>query len=34
MRHHFQDHDAAYGVSATIWDHVFRTAPQRRSARS
>lgn len=30
MRHHFQDHDAGYGVSAPFWDHVFGTAPQRR----
>src|SRR3954447_12297215 len=31
MRHHFQDHDTAYGVSSPIWDHVFRTAPKRRT---
>ena len=30
MRHHFQDHDAGYGVSAPYWDHVFGTAPKRR----
>jgi dihydroceramide fatty acyl 2-hydroxylase len=30
MRHHFQDHDAGYGVSAPFWDHVFGTAPGRR----
>jgi sterol desaturase/sphingolipid hydroxylase (fatty acid hydroxylase superfamily) len=30
MRHHFQDHDTAYGVSSPLWDHVFRTAPKRR----
>lgn len=30
MRHHFQDHDAGYGVSAPFWDHVFGTAPERR----
>jgi dihydroceramide fatty acyl 2-hydroxylase len=29
MRHHFQDHDASYGVSAPFWDHVFGTAPER-----
>lgn len=29
MRHHFQDHDAGYGVSAPYWDHVFGTAPAR-----
>jgi dihydroceramide fatty acyl 2-hydroxylase len=27
MRHHFQDHERGYGVSAPFWDHVFRTAP-------
>ena len=32
MRHHFQDHDAGYGVSAPFWDHVFGTAPERRRA--
>jgi len=30
MRHHFQDHEAGYGVSAPYWDHVFGTAPKRR----
>ncbi len=25
MRHHFQDHDRGYGVSAPWWDHVFGT---------
>jgi sterol desaturase/sphingolipid hydroxylase (fatty acid hydroxylase superfamily) len=30
MRHHFQDHDRGYGVSAPWWDHVFGTAPRRR----
>jgi sterol desaturase/sphingolipid hydroxylase (fatty acid hydroxylase superfamily) len=30
MRHHFQDHDTGYGVSAPFWDHVFGTAPSRR----
>jgi dihydroceramide fatty acyl 2-hydroxylase len=33
MRHHFQDDDTAFGVSAPWWDHVFGTAPSRRSAR-
>jgi sterol desaturase/sphingolipid hydroxylase (fatty acid hydroxylase superfamily) len=33
MRHHFQDHDAGYGVSAPYWDVVFGTPP-RRKARS
>ena len=30
MRHHFQDHDTGYGVSAPFWDHVFGTAPKKR----
>lgn len=30
MRHHFQDHETAYGVSAPWWDRVFGTAPERR----
>jgi sterol desaturase/sphingolipid hydroxylase (fatty acid hydroxylase superfamily) len=30
MRHHFQDHDTGYGVSAPFWDHVFGTAPGKR----
>jgi sterol desaturase/sphingolipid hydroxylase (fatty acid hydroxylase superfamily) len=30
MRHHFQDHDRGYGVSAPFWDHVFGTAPKNR----
>jgi sterol desaturase/sphingolipid hydroxylase (fatty acid hydroxylase superfamily) len=30
MRHHFQDGDRGYGVSAPWWDLVFGTAPQRR----
>ncbi len=29
MRHHFQDHERGFGVSAPYWDHVFGTAPQR-----
>jgi sterol desaturase/sphingolipid hydroxylase (fatty acid hydroxylase superfamily) len=28
MRHHFQNHERGYGVSAPFWDHVFRTAPK------
>lgn len=32
MRHHFQDHDRGYGVSAPFWDYVFRTFPRRRNA--
>jgi len=31
MRHHFQDGDSGYGVSAPFWDYVFGTAPKRRS---
>ncbi len=31
MRHHFQDHDRGYGVSAPFWDHVFGTAPKKPS---
>jgi dihydroceramide fatty acyl 2-hydroxylase len=30
MRHHFQDHESGYGVSAPYWDHVFGTAPKKR----
>ncbi|HWI22624.1 MAG TPA: sterol desaturase family protein [Baekduia sp.] len=30
MRHHFQDDDTGYGVSAPYWDHVFGTAAHRR----
>ena len=29
MRHHFQDHERGFGVSAPYWDHVFGTAPAR-----
>lgn len=25
MRHHFDRHDRRFGVSTTLWDHVFRT---------
>ena len=28
MRHHFQDHERGYGVSAPFWDHIFGTAPK------
>ncbi|HWT26086.1 MAG TPA: sterol desaturase family protein [Solirubrobacteraceae bacterium] len=31
MRHHFQDHERGFGVSAPYWDHVFGTPPQRRA---
>ncbi|CAA9477134.1 MAG: Sphingolipid (R)-alpha-hydroxylase FAH1 (no EC) [uncultured Solirubrobacteraceae bacterium] len=27
MRHHFQDHERGFGVSAPWWDRVFGTAP-------
>ena len=30
MRHHFQDHERGFGVSAPWWDLVFGTVPQRR----
>lgn len=30
MRHHFQDHERGYGVSVTLWDHVFRTRSRAR----
>ena len=30
MRHHFQNHERGYGVSAPFWDHVFGTAPKKR----
>jgi sterol desaturase/sphingolipid hydroxylase (fatty acid hydroxylase superfamily) len=25
MRHHFQNHERGYGVSAPFWDYVFGT---------
>jgi sterol desaturase/sphingolipid hydroxylase (fatty acid hydroxylase superfamily) len=34
MRHHFQDDTRGFGVSAPYWDHVFGTAPRKRSAAS
>ncbi len=35
MRHHFQDGDRGFGVSAPWWDHVFGTAPRvRRRSRT
>jgi dihydroceramide fatty acyl 2-hydroxylase len=33
MRHHFQDHERGFGVSAPFWDHVFGTAPKPRPKR-
>ncbi len=29
MRHHFEDHERGFGVSAPYWDIVFRTRPRR-----
>ncbi len=29
MRHHFQDDDKGFGISAPYWDVVFRTLPER-----
>jgi dihydroceramide fatty acyl 2-hydroxylase len=29
MRHHFQDDERGYGISAPYWDYVFRTALKR-----
>jgi dihydroceramide fatty acyl 2-hydroxylase len=34
MRHHFQDGDRGFGVSAPWWDHVFGTAPRVRRRNS
>jgi len=31
MRHHFQDHDSGYGVSAPYWDVVFGTPPKQKT---
>lgn len=31
MRHHFEDHERGFGVSAPWWDIVFRTRPRRRT---
>jgi sterol desaturase/sphingolipid hydroxylase (fatty acid hydroxylase superfamily) len=30
MRHHFQDDERGYGVSAPFWDYVFGTANRTR----
>jgi len=30
LRHHFQDHERGFGVSAPYWDHAFGTAPRSR----
>ncbi len=34
MRHHFQNHDLAYGVSSPFWDRVFGTAATQSGKRS
>lgn len=31
MRHHFQDDETGFGVSAPYWDHVFGTPPEKRA---
>ena len=31
MRHHFQDDERGFGVSAPYWDHAFGTAPEKRA---
>lgn len=33
MRHHFEDHERGFGVSAPWWDIVFNTRPRRASHR-
>lgn len=33
MRHHFEDEERGYGVSAPWWDVVFRTRPRRSGAK-
>ena len=30
MRHHFQDPERVFGISAPFWDYVFRTGPEHR----
>jgi dihydroceramide fatty acyl 2-hydroxylase len=34
MRHHFQDDERGFGISAPYWDVVFRTAPRRTANRT
>jgi dihydroceramide fatty acyl 2-hydroxylase len=34
MRHHFQDDERGFGISAPYWDTVFGTAPQRNGNRA
>jgi sterol desaturase/sphingolipid hydroxylase (fatty acid hydroxylase superfamily) len=31
MRHHFQDDETGFGISAPYWDRVFGTYSRRRS---
>ena len=31
MRHHFEDDNRGFGVSAPWWDTIFKTAPERRN---
>ncbi len=31
MRHHFQDDERGFGISAPYWDRVFGTSPHRRT---
>jgi len=33
MRHHFQDHERGFGISAPYWDDVFHTTPAPRGRR-
>ena len=33
MRHHFQDHRYAFGVSTPLWDAIMGTMPQSKSFR-
>jgi dihydroceramide fatty acyl 2-hydroxylase len=34
MRHHFQDEERGFGISAPYWDRVFGTAPERSGNRA
>jgi dihydroceramide fatty acyl 2-hydroxylase len=34
MRHHFEDHERGFGVSAPWWDIVFGTRPRRHGERT
>lgn len=33
MRHHFEDHERGFGVSAPWWDIVFKTQPRRKTSK-